>query len=506
MKIGVFGIVVVCSVVTAQAQQKFTLEDCRRMAIDNNKELKISQEKITEEHSKKKAAFTKYLPDVSFTGTYLRNSKNISLLSEDAYLPVGTVMSDGSFGFRADQVNNSWTMVNGSAVPLDKNGNPFNPKTNPEKILWKDYAIIPKEAFEMDMKNVFAGILTVTQPIYMGGKIKAYNEITKFAEELAKTKHNTNRQDIILKTDENYWQVVSLANKKKLAEGYVKLLQKLDADVQTSIATGVATKADGLTVKVKLNEAETVLSKVENGLSLSRMSLCQLCGISLQSEFILNDENTPTEPEMVIASGDANRAFTNRPELKSLDLATKIYKKKESLVIADLLPQVAMTGSYILSNPNSYNGYETKFGGMWNVGVAVHVPIFHWGENFHNLKAAKSETRVAQLQLDEVKEKIELQVNQAVYKSNEASKRLIAAKKNMEKAEENLRYATLGFNEGVIPASNVLEAQTAWLSANSEKIDAEIDVRLCKVYLAKALGENLDLPNPSKGGASGSGK
>ncbi len=489
MKRGAIGLVCLIGITGMQAQQSFTLEECRRMALDNNKELKISEEKIKEEHSKQKAAFTKYLPDLSFTGTYLYNSKNISLLSEDAHLPVGTVMSDGSFGFRTDQVKG--TTVNGTWMPLDKEGNPFNPKTSPEKIVWNDYAIIPKEAFEMDIHNVFAGVLTLTQPIYMGGKIRAYNEITRFAEELAKTKHNTNLQEVILKTDETYWQVVSLVNKKKLAESYIKLLQKMDGDVQTMIATGVATKADGLTVKVKLNEAETVLSKVENGLSLSRMVLCQLCGISLQTSLILSDENTTPEPETTLPPVDVNMAFNQRPELKSLDLATKIYKKKESLVVADLLPQVALTGNYMVSNPNSYNGYENKFGSMWNVGVAVRVPIFHWGENFHNLKAAKSETCMANLQLEEVKEKIELQVNQAVYKSNEASKRMISAKKNMEKAEENLRYATLGFDSGVIPASNVLEAQTAWLSANSEKIDADIDVRLSKVYLAKALGEDL---------------
>ena len=57
-----------------------------------------------------------------------------------------------------------------------------------------------------------------------------------------------------------------------------------------------------------------------------------------------------------------------------------------------------------------------------------------------------------------------------------------------EKAEENLRYATLGFREGVIATSNVLEAQTAWLSAQSEKIDAQIDVKLTEIYLKKSLG------------------
>ncbi|MEI7676756.1 MAG: TolC family protein [Bacteroidales bacterium] len=482
----IVSLIISAAFVSANAQQIYSLEECRQLALDNNKELKIGQEKIKQEESQKKAAFTKYLPDVSFTGTYLRNSENLSLLNEDAHLPVFVTNADGSMNLPSSIKG---TVVNGTWMPVDKTGTPFNPTLNPEKIVWNNYALLPKEALEYDIQNVFAGILTVTQPIYMGGKITAYNQITKYAEELAKTKQNTNLQEVILKTDELYWQVVSLVNKKKLAQSYIKLLEKMDSDVSNMILSGVATKADGLTIKVKLNEAETSLSKIENGLSLTRMALCQVCGISLQTQFSLKDETTEAEPEMTLPKADLSLAYAQRSELKSLQLAQQIYQKKERLVIADMLPQVLLTGNYIVSNPNSYNGYENKFGSMWNVGVAVRVPIFHWGENFHNLKAAKSETRVMQLQMDETKEKIELQVNQSVYKSNESAKRLIAAKKNMERADENLRYATLGFSSGVIPTSSVLEAQTAWLSAYSEKIDSEIDVRLSRTYLSKALGK-----------------
>ena len=81
-----------------------------------------------------------------------------------------------------------------------------------------------------------------------------------------------------------------------------------------------------------------------------------------------------------------------------------------------------------------------------------------------------------------------MQVNQSAFKVNEAAKKLTMAKKNLEKADENLRYATLGFEEGVIAPSNVLEAHTAWLSAQLEKIDAQIDVKLTEIYLQKSLG------------------
>lgn len=126
--------------------------------------------------------------------------------------------------------------------------------------------------------------------------------------------------------------------------------------------------------------------------------------------------------------------------------------------------------------------------GMWGVGMMVKIPVFHWGEGIYKVKAAKAEANIAQYKLDDVKEKVELQVTQATYKVNEATKKLAMAEKNMAKADENLRYANLGFQEGVIPTSNVLEAQTAWLSAQSGKIDAQIDVKMSEIYLNKSMG------------------
>lgn len=179
-----------------------------------------------------------------------------------------------------------------------------------------------------------------------------------------------------------------------------------------------------------------------------------------------------------------NVGTTNR----SLELATQIYKQKVNVTRAEHLPSIALMGNYMVTNPSVFNSFENKFKGMWNVGVMVQLPIWHWGEGIYKTKAAKAEARIAQYQLQDAREKIELQVNQAAFKVNEAGKKLVMASKNMEKAEENLRYATLGFREGVIATSNVLEAQTAWLSAQSEKIDAQIDVKLTEIYLKKSLG------------------
>lgn len=466
------------------AQVVLNLDSCRNLALQNNKELLISGEKITAAHYQKKAAFTNYLPKISAAGTYMRTEKEFSILNDE----------------QKTRLSNIGTNVGQTAQSIFQQ----IATTHPElaQLLQPIAAYIPGivapmnevgqgivDAFRTDSRNLYAGAITLTQPIFMGGKIVAYNKITKYAEELAKTQHATGMQDLILNTDQAYWQVISLENKKKLAESFLELVKRLDNDVDKMIEEGVATKADGLSVKVKVNEAEMTLTKVEDGLSLSKMVLCQLCGLPLDSEIRLADEEVETLPMREIdAQADVQTAFANRNELKSLELASKIYRQKVNVTRADFLPSVAFTANYAVTNPSLTNGFEKKFRGMWALGVLVKVPIWNWGEGYYKVKAAKAEANIAQYQLADVKEKIELQVNQAAYKVNEANKKLAMTQKNQEKAEENLRFANLGFKEGVIPTSNVLEAQTAWLAAQSDRIDAQIDVKLTEVYLSKSLG------------------
>lgn len=439
------------------AQKAYTLEECRQLAIENNKELKISSKKIEIANDEKKAALTKYFPQLSAMGGYIWNQKDINLLDMGAM-----------------------TSTIGSALgPLAQ-----------LPIVGQIMEGV-NDLQHLDIQNVWVGGVTLVQPVFMGGKIVNYNQITEYARQLALSMNNLQLQDVIYKTDETYWQVISLVNKKKLADAYVNLLQKTDKDISAMIEEGVATEADGLSVKVKLNEAEMAQTKVNNGLALTKMLLSQICGLPIEEPLILSDE-TIDNYHIAISektSADINEAFSNRDELKSLDFATQIYKRKEKLVLADMLPNVALTANYLITNPNAHNGFKNEFAGGFHVGVMMKIPMSGWWEGTFKRNSARAETQIKKLEFDNAREKIELQVNQSVYKVNEANKKLISSTRNMENADENLRHASLGFEEGVIPALNLMQAQTAWVSAKSNLIDAQIEVKLSEVYLTKAMGK-----------------
>lgn len=473
------------SVSAINAQGVLTLDSCRAMAMENNKGLRIAKEKMNAAKYEKKAAFTKYFPSISANGTYMYNQKEISLLNEDQKLALGNLgQKPGAMMDEVKKAMMQLVMAKPELAPiltplagLDIEG-PLNE-------LGKSLT----DALRTDTHNLFGAAFTFTQPVFMGGKIVAYNKITRYAEQLAAEQHNSAMEEVVLSTDQAYWQVVSLVNKQKLAEGYLNLLKKLESDVEKMVAEGVATKADELSVKVKVNEAEMTLTQVNDGLALSRMVLCQVCGIEMDTPFTLADELVDElGPLAEKPAVNVDEAVDARSEIRSLELASKIYRQKVNVTRSEYLPTIALTGGYIISNPSLFNGFETKVRGMWNVGVIASVPLCNWGGGIMKTKAAKSQAIIAEYTLQDAREKIELQINQASFKVDEANKKLMMARKNLDHAEENLRYASLGFKEGVIPASNDLEAHTAWLKANSEYIDAQIDVRMNELYLRKALG------------------
>ncbi len=445
------------------------------MALSSNKQLMISRQKIKTAGYQKKEAFAAYLPALDFAGGYAYNQKDLSIFSSDQHLPTMT-FNPAKQTYEYNLVTNPET-----GMPVKGPDGQYIPET---------VALIPKDAMTFDIHNVFFGALTLTQPVFMGGKIVAMNKITGYAEELARQLNDSEAENVIYAVDAAYWMVVSLKAKEKLARSYVSLLDTLSRNVGLMLEQGVATRSDMLSVDVKLNSARVDLVKVENGLSLARMALAQVCGLPVNSVFALADEDDVSAgPDADIATHyNMEDVYSRRPDLRALELGVNIAGQQKKVAMSAMLPNVAVVGAYSFSNPNMYNGFSKRFDGAFSVGATVKIPIWHWGGSYNKYKAAASEETIMKLRLEDARDMIDLQVSQASYKAQEAYRTLTMTDVNLEKADENLRTATLSFREGIATTDNVMEAQTAWLKAHSEQIDAMIDVRLCNTYLSKALG------------------
>ena len=485
---------------TATSAQVLTLDQCKDLALKNNKQLAIARMKQSAAKDAKDIARTQYLPKVSAIGSYLYTNKEVSLLNDrqkSMFGSLGTtaVTNLNSFiqshnipglisdlaqqgvitSLQAEALAKGLANLQAAAPGIAQSLNEFGNQIN--------------DAFRTDTKNMWIGSINLTQPLYMGGRLTALNKIADINQQLTVNQTEAKEQELLIDTERAYWLVVSLKHKLALAQNFLDLVNTLDDDVTKMIGEGIATKADGLSVDVKVNEAEMALTQVDNGLSLSKMALCQIIGLPIESQITLADEDDKNMTgSQETPKSDINVAWANRPEIKMLENAADIAKQGIKLATADYKPTLALTGGYMISNPNLLNGFEKKFSGLWNVGVALQVPVWNWFETKYKIRAAKAASNIAAMELADAKELIHLQVNQNDFKLNEARKRVETAERNIKSADENLRAANLGFKEGVMTTSNVLEAQTAWLKANTQKIDAQIELRIASSELKKAMG------------------
>ena len=312
-----------------EAQRLLTLDSCRAMALRNNKQMSVAKVKQDVNAHLQKSARTKYLPHVNALGGYVWTSKEISMLSEEnketlnglgtnaaASLSgtIGSIVSQLPAAAQAQLAQG----VSQFAGSLDQVGAGL------------------VNAMRTDTRNMFAGAVTVTQPVFMGGAITAANKIADINVEMAANSLELKRQGTLYNIDQAYWQVVSLRQKQKLAESYVSLVKKLKSDVQKMIDQGVGTKGDGLSVSVRVNEAEMALTQVTDGLALSKMLLCQLCGLPVNENITLADEeveglNVNSEG---YAAGGPSLAMQNRPELKVLQNTVDLTKQTTNMLKA----------------------------------------------------------------------------------------------------------------------------------------------------------------------------
>ena len=471
---------------TVEAQRVLSLDSCRTMALQGNKQLASTRLGQELARDVKKSARTHYLPKVDALGGYMYTSREISLLNDEQKSNLSNLGTNTSNSLMASGLGTQLatiltslgldpkTVMPAATTALNQAGQGF------------------VDALRTDTRSMWAGTVQLRQLLYMGGAIRAANRMAEISGEMAEMRVDKQTQETIYDIDKAYWLVVSLRQKQRLAESYRDLVVKLDDDVQKMISEGVATRADGLKVDVRVNEAEMQITQVENGLSLSRMLLCQLCGMPLDTDFVLEDEKDTIDGEPKIESERSEvdaEAPVVRSEVKLLESAVELGKVAEHLALAPYLPHVGLVAGYSFSNPNVFNGFEQKVGGMWNVGVMVHVPVWNWMEGKFKVRAARTATAMARMTLDEAREKIDLQVAQSRFKVVEADKRVARARKNIESARENLRCANAGFHEGVIDATTVMQAQTAWQQAETQRIDAEIELKMAEVTLRKALGQ-----------------
>lgn len=476
--------VVVCPAQAPGDTVFLDLDHCRSLAIENNNKLKIAECRSQAATELRKSVSTRYFGEFGLAGQYQYSNRQISLFNRDMFLPVVPFWAiDQETGtLRTDILENP--LLNGIVA------NPFtgeifyDTEGNPAFLL---YSYLPSEQLKFGTHHNFMFGPSFIQPLYLGGKIRNMVKVARAGEEIAKLKQDIDYDDVIFNTDEAYWRCVSVQEQRNLAVLYHGLLKKLLADVENYYSEGIITYNDVLKVKIKLNEAELNLLKADNGYALSQMALLQIIGISYDTPIRL-DTQTGEMPVLPNPSGAYELALSGRKELQILDQTLLLSEAQQNIALSRFLPNITASANYLFVNPNPYNGFEKEFGGDWSLGLTVQIPLFHWGDRLHTLRATRKINEVALLMKKDAEEMIRLELEQSWYVFTEAVKKYDLCEKALIQASENLRMSQDSWQEGMIKLSDLLEAQVIWQQAYSELIQSKTDLKMQEINYCRKTG------------------
>lgn len=488
--IGLLGVLLLCSAVVRADEPvlvpTFTLSDCHEMAKNASHNSEFRNEAMAAAKLNQQAALAAMFPKISANGSYLWNSKSPVLLANEMQFNFGTarVGADGTGSFqwsetsyinRLDRDTRNMPEVNARIKALSAEGG---------QLIADVYQELYR-ALHPDLTHVVVAQVGITQPIWVGGRLLALHNAAKVAHEIADIEADDRSQDLIIKVDEAYWRVVSVEHKKRLATQYYNLLVTLEDNVTQLTAEGMTTQQDLLKVKAKRGEAEVKKLQAENGLMLSKMALCQIIGLPLHTEFVLDDKGLE-EIQLHDTIAITDELLNARSEVQLLDKAEKMAKTNVKVMAAGLQPNIVAQASYIYTNPNVDNGFSNQWNskGFFSAGVVVNIPIAH-ADDILRYKAAKHQANMVALKREEAKELLTLQVTQANQKVLEAQQKVTMTEMQVRNAEEVMRFAQEAFDAGMATASDLMGAQTAWQSACSDHVDALIDAKMAEIHYQK---------------------
>lgn len=348
---------------------------------------------------------------------------------------------------------------------------------------------------ELIMRGTYLAGITLTQPLYAGGKIVAGHRLAKIGEEAAGEQLRKTKTEVIYDADNAYWSYVSVLEKQKMMEVLSARMDTLFSQVGASIEAGMAVDSDLLTVKAKRSEVLYQKQKVESGVRLCRMALCRIVGVPFDTQIEVADPMSGDSPRI-----DTEVDIVGRPEMKLLQSQVDAAKQQVRMTRGDWLPSLAIVGGYVNfgnirmktmvdAGDGTFMPYEQKIGqGLGTAMLSLSIPIFKWGQNYYKVRKAKIDVDNALLDLQKNERLLTLEANQASMNLNDSYLLLEAAEDAMAEADENLRVMKNRYDASMATLSDLLEAQSQWHQSRSNLIEAITQTRICVTDYLRATG------------------
>ncbi len=448
-----------CSTVSAQPVA-YTLQQLKDSALRNNIAVRAAQHDIDAARQQRRESLTKYFPNVSATGLWFNANKGMAEMDMNP-----SEMIPAELGASLSQV-----------IP-------------PQMLA----ALSSPMSISM-MKNGTVGSVTAMQPVFAGGQIVNGNRLARVGEDVNRLQLQLSENEVEKKTEQYYWQLVSLKEKMRTVDAVDTLLSDLAKDVDVAVRAGVALRNDLLQVSLRRNDVQSQRLKLQNAMQLVRLTLAQYCGLNIAPgafsvgmddhvfDVVVPDMKQPGGMLPAWVSAESGVRLT--PEYKLLEKQVEATSLQHKLEVGKQLPSVAVGAGY------TYHNLMEKDHHFGMIFATVSVPISNWWGGSHAIKRRRIEQQKAEEQLADHNELLQIRVQKSWNDVQEADQQLQLSQRSVEQAAENLRLNRDYYKAGTSKMSDLLEAQLLYQQALDKRVDAFADYQNRLLDYRQAIGDN----------------
>lgn len=453
------------------AAQTLSLDECRQRALEHNKSLSLARTQHQQRLYDSKSYWANFFPQ-------------ISLMAIDSYS-----WAKGDFTLQGGKLPiYKYVEAEGQYVPSVTVGADGSYRLN-------EYADFPTQKIEWKSKNIFMGGISLLEPLYAGGKMTAAYRMSQIGADVAVSNVRLTESEVKVAIEEAYYLVVQAKEMGKVARSYHATLTEVKKTVEAAFRHGMSTRNDIMKVQVKLNEADLSVQKADNATRLAILNLCHLIGLPLDTplDVIMPDMDTDrliSDCDAYVSALGERRLMSvdSRPEYEMVSQKAELARQQVKLAKSDLMPTVALNASYMYMNGGELAGEKLMDKGSAYVGLVVNMPLDFFGATTNKVRSAKAAYQMAQLEQQDICEKMTLEQNQSWNAYDEAKTELKLCDSAYKQSEENVRLSMQQYQVGFETLSDHLEAQALMQQCAANLVKARCQLLLQRSKLAKALG------------------
>jgi Outer membrane protein len=431
------------SAVTAQVR-RLKLQEAVRLALEQNRALKIAHFRVKENEERKAAARSDYFPTI----TNQSNALHISEL-QNVTIPAGA-------------------LGNASGV------------------------LIPSQntALQQGKQTLLSSGTMITQPLTQLLRVHQANRIAAAEVTASRDELKSTENEVALRVHALYFGVLIAQLQEKAAEQETAFASESLRENQEDVRGGSALQVAELQSRAELLGGQQSVLTAELQIEDYVSELNDLLGLPLDTKLEL-DSDFPTDSQTLTKAEYVKAAWDENPEIQSAEQAVAKARAAVAASKTAYIPDVTAFARH------SYqDGVPFLVRNFGTVGVNVSYTLWDFGKRRATVREHSTQLAEAKENLERLKEQVAVEIERSYNKIERTRSMVSVAAEVAKLRQESERLATDQATQGVVLISDVRHAAAANYKAKAELLQASLGYLLARAELERTVGRAPGLGKP----------